>query len=114
MINPDDIVSAAMQDEEIENLKYPEQFLYNAIIKIKYNFRYGKFDRSAASSYKMYARHVAYESLKHDEKERDELYRMVLDICHAADKENMIDIKRILADHDFIIKKNQLDLEELT
>lgn len=99
-----EIVRAAMYDRPLDGLKYPEQYLYNAIRCIKYDYERGVISKDQANSMVTYERSVSYPSLKNDEEFYHELSLMVLEICKC---EYIEDVKKILNEHGFTVDCGQ-------
>lgn len=97
------IVIAAMKNEVLD-LKIPEQYLYNAIKCIKYDLEQEHITKEQASSLKEYAIHVDYNFIKKMEEEYKQYERMLLDICHAVDMDNLKEVKEILIKNNFQVK----------
>ena len=103
------IIKAALTDKNIDGMNFEQQYLYNSIVKIKYDFEKGKISKEEASSRKTYAGQVEYVMLK---TERSNFESMILEICHAAERGDLEAIQGILIKNKFNVKGKEQ--EELT
>lgn len=96
------LIKAALTDENVDGLNFEQQYLYNSIVKIKYDFEKGRISKEEASSRKTYAGQVEYVMLK---TERNNTERMILDICNCAEVDDLAGVKKILNDNRYLVKE---------